>query len=246
LLRVRLERQLGDSLSLLVDYGRLAAYQSAEDVLGKRGFMFMLWKKWPCWVPARGGKIEGIVSDQLGQPLRGVSVRLGKYSAVSDAQGRYQFKCVPAGAYSLSVAQESIPADYKATLQEKQLAVNDDTEARMNFSLVPLASISGRVYLDKNGNRAYDLGEGVEGVAVLANDRATSSNKDGCFGFYNLEPGKFTIRIEMEGLDKSYRMPGANQIEVELRPGESVADVEFRLEEQKKPVIFTDVLYSQR
>ena len=246
LLRLRLEHQMGNNLSLLVDYGRLAAYQSAEDILGKRGFMVMLRKKWPCWVPARGGKIEGVVSDQLGQPLGGVSVRLGKYSAVSDAQGRYQFKCVPAAAYPLSVAQESIPADYKATLQEKQLAVNDDTEARMNFSLVPLASISGRVYFDRNGNHTYDPEEGVRGVAVVAGGCATSSNQDGCFGFYNLEPGKYTIIIPIEQLDRTYRLPGANQVEVELKPGESVADVEFRLEEQKKPVIFTDVLYSQR
>ena len=241
ILRLRVEHRLKDDLSLLVDYGRLSPFQSTSDVFGKRGFMVMMRKTWPLWVPAKGGTVEGTVFDQLGEPVRNVAVRMGKYTAVSDKDGRYTFASTPSGSYRVGVAEETVPADYKVETAVRDVAVARDSEERVDFRLVPLGSILGRVYADKNGNGAYDDGEGVSEVPILANDRATSTDKLGRFGFYNLDPGSYSIRIGTEYMDKRYVVVGPDRVEAVLQPKGSITNLEFRLDLRKKPIIFAAV-----
>jgi len=241
LLRLRLEHQWADGMSLLLDYGRLAPYQSVKDVFGKRGYMIMLRKTWPTWVPARGGKVSGRVLDQLGQPVNSITVRLGPYTAVSDKRGQYSFEAVPSGTYPIAIASESVPADYKVTTEKQELKVNRDSRHDVTLSLIPLGCITGRVYVDRDNNGRYDPGEEVRNVAVCVDNRATATGKEGRFAFYNLDPGHYAVRIAVEVLDKRYAPKGVSQLEVELRPQESITDVEFRLQERKKPILFVDI-----
>lgn len=239
LLRLRLNHQLGDNVSLLVDYGRLAPYQSAKDLFGKRGFMVMLRKTWPLRVPARGGAVSGAVTDQLAQPIENITVQLGPYTAMTDKDGKYSFDYVPTGTYSIRIPDESIPADYKVGSAMHEAKVRRGSRQTFNFSLTPLGSITGHVYLDRDGDGKYDRGEGIADVAVCANDFATATNKDGIFTFYNLEPGSYVIMVATEVLDRRYTLRRDGQIKVELQPQGSVAGIEFQLEERKKPIIFT-------
>jgi hypothetical protein len=237
-LRLRLQQRLRDNLSLTLDYGRLSPFQDGTDVFGKRGFMLMLRKTWPCMVPARGGKISGTVLDQLGQPVESITVRMGAYSAASDKQGRYAFRCVPTGSYKIAIADESVPADYKIETSAQQIKVDRSTEETVDFRLIPFGCILGRVFNDANGNRRYDPGEGAADVTVFANDRVTATDRDGRFGFYNLDPGKYTVKIGTELLDKRYMVSGPTDFELDLRPMESITNLEFRVEFRKKPIIF--------
>jgi hypothetical protein len=237
-LRLRLDHQLPNGMSLILDYGRLTPYQTADGILGRRGLMAMLRKTWPCQVPARGGSVSGTVVDRLGQPLEGITVRLGPYAAVSDKDGQYSFDRAPTGTYRVSVADESIPADYKAEAAPQEVKLKRGSRLTVNFSLVPLGCISGRVYLDWNNDGAYERGEGVADVAVCANDRATATDREGRFSFYNLEPGRYVMRVVQEVLDKRYIVRGAGEVEVELQPRESVTGLEFLLQERERPIIF--------
>ncbi|MCL6518268.1 MAG: carboxypeptidase regulatory-like domain-containing protein [Armatimonadetes bacterium] len=236
LLRVRLDHQLSNGLSLILDYGRLSPYQSADNLRGKRGFLVMLKKTWPTWVPARGGEVAGTVTDQLGQPLENITVRLGPYSAITDKHGRYLFKCVPTGAYQATVAEESVPADYKLTSAIRDIAVTRESKQELDFHLIPLGCVSGRVYLDKNGNGRFDLDEGLPDIPVCIADRATATGRDGVFTFCNLEPGRYRIRIAVEALPKRYIVRGNDSIEIELKPDKCITDIEFTLDERGKLV----------
>ena len=241
LLRLRLEHQFGDGICLLLDYGRLSPYQSAADVRGKRGFMVMLRRTWPTWVPARGGEVSGIVLDQLGQPLEGIAVRLANYTTLTDAKGHYSFRCVPSGRYPLSIASESIPADYKVDSSTVDLDIARDSRITHDFSIVPLGCILGRVYLDRNENGKYDVGEGISGIAVCANEIVTSSRKDGSFAFNNLEPGRYGLRIAAEALPARYVVVDDSTISVDLKPRESITGIEFALANRDKRVIIAPV-----
>jgi hypothetical protein len=238
-LRFRLQQRLKRGLSLTLDYGRLSPFQDGADIFGKRGFMVMLRKTWQCDVPARGGKVSGAVLDQLGQPVESITVRMGKYSAASDKQGRYAFRSVPTGSYKIGIADESVPADYKIETSAQEIKVDRATEETVDFRLIPFGCILGRVYNDVNDNRGYDPGEGVGDVAVFANDRVTATDREGRFGFYNLTPGEYTVRLGTEILDKRYVVSGPTDFDVDLRPTESVTDLEFRVEFRKKPILFT-------
>jgi hypothetical protein len=111
----------------------------------------------------------------------------------------------------------------------------------VDFRLIPFGCILGRVFNDANGNRRYDPGEGVADVTVFASDRVTATDRDGRFGFYNLDPGKYTVKIGTELLDKRYMVSGPADFELDLRPMESITNLEFRVEFRKKPIIFADL-----
>ena len=239
LLRLRLERQMKNGMSLTVDYGRLASYQRADDLFGQQGFMVMLRKTWPLSVPAIGGKVSGRVLDQLGQPIESVVVQLGQYKTLSDKSGAYSFNCIPTGMYQISIPSESVPADYKVDAIAQQVNIRRNSRYTFDLTLVPLGSLTGYVYMDKNSNGECDFGEGISDIAVCANDHSTATDRTGRFSFYNLEPIKYKVRIATEVLDKRYVVKGISEMDVEIQSDKSVTGLQFQLEEHKKPILFT-------
>ena len=65
--------------------------------------------------PGNGGAVRGIVTDNSGQPLPGVTVTLtkpsGKQTVVTDAAGRYQFAGVAPGTYPLEIELAGFPRE---------------------------------------------------------------------------------------------------------------------------------------
>lgn len=241
LLRARVNHDLGNGFSLVVDYGRLSPYQSSDALFGKRGFTVLLRKTWPLSVPLQGATVRGVIRDELGQPVESVAVGLGQYIAVTDKNGVYEFKCVPAGSYHIRVLDESIPADYKAKSSAQELSIGPHDKCTVDFTLIPLGCISGCVFIDRNESGKYDEGEGVADVPICVDHMATSTNKDGIFNFYNLEPGLYTVRVATEALDARYALVDESKVQVEMRPKESVNGIEFRITERKRPIVFVPV-----
>lgn len=241
LLRTRVNHDLGNGFSLVADYGRLSPYQSSDALFGKRGFTVLLRKTWPLSVPVQGATVRGVVRDQLGQPVESVAVGLGQYVAVTDKNGLYEFKCVPAGSYHIRVLDESIPADYKAKSSAEELSIGARDKCAVDFTLIPLGCISGCVFIDRNENAKCDHGEGVADVPICIDHMATSTNKDGIFNFYNLEPGLYTVRIATEALDARYVVIGESKQQIEMKPKESVSGIEFRITERKRPIVFVSM-----
>jgi hypothetical protein len=240
-LRLRLDHRLNKDTSLVVDYGRLSPYQSKDDIFGKRGFMVMVRKTWPVSVPARGGNVSGVVTDHSGKPLPAIAVRMGTYTTVSDANGRYSFACTPAGKYKIGIPDDMVPAEYKVETTAQQIDVARDSRQTVDFKLIPYGCILGRVYMDRNGNNSYDPGEGVADIPVASGKNVTATDMEGRFGFFNLDPGRYLIRIPMEYLDKKYTVHGSMATAVDLPPMGSVTNVVFRLEIKKKPVIYANL-----
>ena len=111
-------------------------------------------------------------------------------------------------------------------------------QVKIDFRVTPLSAVSGRVYSDKNGNGRYDPGEGLRNIVLHLEAAATVTSEDGTFAFYNVQPGKHTIRLDADRLPKGFVSVSPAEVSIELPPDRSVNDVRFQLEKRDKPILF--------
>lgn len=159
--------------------------------------------------------------QDAGEPgLAGVTVNLfdANYNLVqtttTGADGHYQFSGVAPGAGY--VIQVEMPANMGPTLQYAGAAnadsnldecgytdpftvVSGQTDLTIDGGLVGLCEIGDRVWYDVNRNGLQDAGEaGVADMKVwlMRNGEvclATWTDEEGNYGFYDLEPGDYTV-----------------------------------------------------
>ena len=237
-LRLRLSHNLDQAFGLTLDYGRLAPYQGVGAKPGARGFMIMLNKSWDLSTPARGGEVKGRVVDQLGRPLPGATVRLGGYWTMTDDRGQYAIHNIPSGTYEVRLDDKSMPADYKADTRKQDLEIDGRSRFVLDLHVIPLNAVTGRVYLDKNNDGKEDAEEAIEAVAVLLDNFPTATDRDGSFGFYNVEPGAHTVKLVVDRLPSGCTAASPAEVVVDLPPDKPISGITFRLIKQEKEIEF--------
>ncbi|MCK4760808.1 MAG: DUF11 domain-containing protein [Candidatus Aminicenantes bacterium] len=142
-------------------------------------------------------------------PLPGIEVRLSTgEKTLTDALGQYAFENLFPGACALGINRVTLAEKYRlASPSPRAVVLSDGLSDTVDFALkfageddVGTARFEGRVFLDKNRDRAYDSGD-----ALLMEFRAKLDSKlltrgrAGSFVFTNLEPGKHTVEILYSG-----------------------------------------------
>ncbi len=242
LLRLQLQYKMKPDLNLLVEYGYVAPYQDrpGHDYSG-RGFKFMLQKTFHFSTPAVGTTILGKVTDQAGHGVAGIKVKVDNYAAVTDEQGDYRFEGLPSGNYEVQVDKASVPTFYEVQTAPLPIQVSRRKTIQADFRLVPLSTISGRVYCDANGNGEYDQGEGIEGAVIHVDGRVTAADRDGTYGFYNLVPGPYVVGFDIERMPGDYELTSPRVVPVHLDPDKPVLGVDFTLVKKERPIIFQEL-----
>ena len=160
-------------------------------------------------VLVKGGIVSGRVMDSTGRPVAGASVRSetggSEGSPVSDAQGRYELRDLPAGALSIVVSRPLTASgsfDGNETMQRRTIVLGEGQRLDGVDLVLPKGGvISGRI-LD-------ELGEPVEGLSVRALQAQTVGGRTlarpvgrvamrktddrGQYRIYGLPPGTFYI-----------------------------------------------------
>ena len=82
--------------------------------------------------------LTGVITDSAGNPVSGVSIKVGKYRATTDSTGRYFITSIPAGDYTIAVMKsgyvisiESISIAPKTTAT-RNFAMTSSTASRLN------------------------------------------------------------------------------------------------------------------
>jgi len=155
------------------------------------------------------GKIVGIVTDQQGLALPGVSVvgmgttLVGKATAVTDEEGRYRFLALPPGSYTLtysiagfkSVVQENIGLNVEQTLTVNvtmQTGLEEEVSVVGQAPLIDVKSTTKGVTLDKNIFNTLPKGRNFESLVTLVaganNEKEFSGgiSVDGASGLENV------------------------------------------------------------
>ncbi len=228
-LEFRLNHSLRSDLGISLGYGAPVGYAPAGAKAPARQFMLTLRPQWGVATPARGGHISGHVADQTGRPAPGVEVRVNAYRAVADSKGFYHIENLPSGTYNITLGANTIPADYKSAEAPRTLVVGPGTSAKMEFRVIPLNSVSGRVVYDRGDETQSGQAEGVPNVVLHLGSAATSTGPDGSFAFYNLEPGPHSIRLDTERLATGLALASPEEATATLQPDGSSSGVFFIL-----------------
>ncbi|MFC0168281.1 SdrD B-like domain-containing protein [Pseudoduganella danionis] len=162
-------------------------------------------------VGAAGIKVT--LLDANGNPVAGAS-------AVTDANGHYQFNGLAPGVYSVQFDKSTLPVGYNFTSAaqgapggggsdadtgsgktgEITLASGDNLTVRAGLT-IQQGTLGDRVWEDSNGNGVQDSGEtGIDGVQVdlkdsLGNTVASTVSHDGGQYSFTVDPGTYSIAV---------------------------------------------------
>jgi hypothetical protein len=162
---------------------------------------------------------------------------MDRYRAIADKAGEYIFRNVPPGHYSIEIDSESLPADYGSDQKATALNLTGRNQNVVDFRVIPLRTVSGRVVWDKESGQPGKT-SGVPTIVVMLDDFATTTSADGAFTFYNVEPGKHRIRIDVVRLPKKTSPVGQTELLAELTPDRSISNLVFTLAKKDMDTVF--------
>lgn len=102
--------------------------------------------------------------------------------------------------FQFDVIINSVPALNQPIINQATIAGIADLQSRFKINIE--ASVGDRVWIDADGDGAFDVGEGVPGVAITLLDAGnnvfatTTTGADGFYIFNAVDPGTYTVVID--------------------------------------------------
>ncbi|MEW6606719.1 MAG: carboxypeptidase regulatory-like domain-containing protein [bacterium] len=160
------------------------------------------------------GQISGTVTDGI-NPIEGAVVTDGIRYNITDKDGNYTIKNVPAGVFTVIASKSG----YSSAGQQVIVGI-EEIVTGINFILVPISAagqMSGKVTDDKMNP--------IEGAIVSDGDRHDISNADGEYTIKNIPDGTYTVTASKEGFKPASQS-------VTITDGGIVVGVDFMLESE--------------
>ncbi len=230
-------KSIGFEYQLNSDWQLKAQYQGFQ----QNNFYLTLCKSFSFDTPTRGGTIYGKVKDSLGNPIPQIKIKAENYQVITNKEGEYEFKGIYPGDYEVTIARETVPARYQVETVSHSISLKSGRKNEINFQLIPLSSLMGQIYEDRNKNGKCDPGEEIPRVVLGVDDRITASDSKGVYGFYNLPPGSYRIYLDLERLPNGYEVEGETEKYVEMVSYKPITGIDFTLKTKKKKIIFQQI-----
>ncbi len=128
-------------------------------------------------------------------------------SAVSDDEGYYWLEGVSGKTAFIQLDISSLPPGYMTTgMTEREATISQGEIALVHFGILSTSQIRGFVYNDLNSNRSFDLSDaGIQNVTVwLDETKSIKTDSYGHFNFGRIDPGKHTLRVDVNSLPYTY------------------------------------------
>jgi hypothetical protein len=240
-LHLFLEQGLPNDFTIYAEAGRMPTFQGLGALDEPVRFKITVRKVFRVPTPPGGGEVRGQVTG-AGTPVgEGVPVELGRYRTSTDADGGFLFHNVPPGSYSVGVPAPSVPAAFAGAPPAQKVAVTSREKNQVELPLVPLGTVSGRVFVDRRGDGTEDPAAVAIGIVVRLDDEVTATGRDGSFAFHAVQPGTHQLSVDASRLPHGLLVTIPSQIAVGLPAGASLDGIKFRLVPRPRPVILEPV-----
>ena len=172
--------------------------------------------------------------------LEGIPLRAGPARSNTGHDGRYTFANVPAGRQQVGLDPDALPVDFDPpAVTVVDLELNRGDTRHVEFGLIPLGTIQGRVTRDANGNGTADAGEEpVDGaVVVLDGGLRSEQARKGRYRFDAVRSGSHLVKLLIESLPEGARIAGDAEVTSTLGRDALTAEVSFIVAIEKRPEI---------
>ncbi len=136
--------------------------------------------------------------------VAGVSVRLSPIDQIGnalnmtvDGGGTYHFRNLPPGSYNLEIDPATLPPDFRTPSRNSWIIEIKPLETfYLDLPQVAERAVTGVVFIDKNGNGAFDadIDETVEGARVLTGRTEGITGQSGTYLLRSLPAGRIEVR----------------------------------------------------
>jgi subtilisin-like proprotein convertase family protein len=144
-------------------------------------------------------------------------------TTTTNAAGGYQFTALAPGGYDVREVGRSgwIPSEPSNGVHLVTLSAAEDSSGGNNFgAFEPPGNIRGRLYLDKNGNSAFDTSDPtLSGWTVYLDannngikdpsEQSVASDTSGNYAFDQITPGQYVVRVQVP-VGYTQLSPGVN------------------------------------
>jgi hypothetical protein len=149
--------------------------------------------------------------------------------AMSDKKGHYHIKRLVPGRKIVRIDEKSVPFGF-AFLGSTETTVDagEYKTEKVDFPLIKVGALSGRLFADDNKNGTFEYGEeGLDFVTVYLNGtfRWTVTDENGNFSFEFLAPGDYTITFNADDIGVLYDMKSLEETTVHLPQGEKLENI---------------------
>jgi serine phosphatase RsbU (regulator of sigma subunit) len=180
--------------------------------------------------PSNGALVSGLITDNAGQPIPDVSVRLEQdgsdvVQTQTDASGDYQMDVYPVhGSCDLSATA--------GDLGDWQLGIplREREHRQLDITLREAISISGAVLASDDASPQVNVL--VQAVTISRGPQfatAALSDEEGKYRFINLKPGQYQIRCRVPGSDVYYGEEKNIAPTLQVERGKTLKNINFHL-----------------
>lgn len=141
-------------------------------------------------------------------------------TARSNNIGVYSFPKIVAGEHTALLDLSTLPQGYlPQDVPKKSFTVFEGLRFEMNFPLRAVRVVSGRVFVDRNGNRTFDGGEkGLANVEVVLGRESVRTDADGWYLFDRLNKGVYPLTVSPGDLPAGMSAPEPDTITLQDDP----------------------------
>lgn len=190
----------------------------------------------------KAGDLTGRLTDDSGDPRKGVLLTLWNKTAITDNNGMFEFRTIPPGVYILSIDRSKFNLDEMPDIPKPiKVEIIEDQETSLNIGITHGSKLTGK-FAVKASDSGFNLREkpDVGNIIIeLGNDLERyriATEKDGSFSFPLLLPGLWVLKIFESSLPKGFVLE-KDEYSFTLKSEEQI-DFDIYISQKERKIIF--------